>query len=100
MARYPLNLPPELHQEAARLAQRQGISLNPFILWSVAEMPSELRHTPDDPASPRLTHRRGAAGQLTPVIRATRLRVQTIGDAAQDWGMSAAEIASEYGLTE
>ena len=100
MARYPLNLPPELHQEAARLAQRQGISLNQFILWSVAEKVGELRHSLDDPAFPRLTYRRGAAGQPTPVIRGTGIRVQTIVVAAQDWGMPPAEIASEFGLTE
>jgi len=100
MARYPLNLPPELQQEAARLAHRQGISLNQFILWSVAEKVGELRHSLDDPAFPRLTYRRGAAGQPTPVIRGTGIRVQTIVVAARDWGMSPAEIASEFGLTE
>jgi uncharacterized protein (DUF433 family) len=100
LSRYPLNLPPELRHEAAQLAQRQGISLNQFILWSVAEKVGELRRSLDDPAFPHITYRRGAAGQPTPVIRGTGIRVQTIVTAAQQWGMSPTEIASEYGLTE
>jgi uncharacterized protein (DUF433 family) len=100
LSRYALNLPPELQQEAARLAQRQGISLNQFILWSVAEKVGELRRGLDDPSFPHITYRRGAAGQPTPVIRGTGIRVQTIVTAAQHWGMSPAEIANEYGLTE
>ena len=34
MARYPLNLPQQLKQEAEVLAQQQGVSLNQFILWA------------------------------------------------------------------
>jgi uncharacterized protein (DUF433 family) len=100
LSRYPLNLPAELRQEAASLAQRQGISLNQFILWSVAEKVGELRRSLDDPAFPHVTYRRGASGQPTPVVRGTGIRVQTIVLAAQHWGMAPAEIASEYGLTE
>ncbi len=37
MARYPLNLPQQLKQEAEAWAQRQGVSLNQFILWATAE---------------------------------------------------------------
>jgi uncharacterized protein (DUF433 family) len=99
LSRYPLNLPPELRQEAARLAQRQGISLNQFILWSVAEKVGELRRSLDDPSYPHITYRRGAAGRPTPVIRGTGIRVQTIATAEQ-WGMSPLEIANEYGLAE
>jgi len=100
LSRYPLNLPPELRQEAARLAQRQGISLNQFILWSVAEKVGELRRSLDDPSYPHITYRRGAAGRPTPVIRGTGIRVQTIATAAEQWGMSPLEIANEYGLAE
>jgi len=49
---------------------------------------------------PRITYRRGAAGQRTPVVRGMGIRVQTIVTAAQHWGLSPAEIASAYGLTE
>ena len=100
MARYPLHLPLELQQEAARLAQRQGVSLNQFILWSVAEKVGELRRSLDDPALPHITYRRGAAGHPTPIIRGTGIRVQTIVLAARHWGMAPAEIARDYGLTE
>lgn len=100
LSRYPLNLPSELRQEAASLAQRQGISLNQFILWSVAEKVGELRRSLDDPAFPNITYRRGAAGHPTPVVRGTGIRVQTIVIAAQHWGMPPSEIAADYGLTE
>src|SRR3954447_22025640 len=98
MSRYPLNLPLDLHQAAAQLAARQGISLNQFILWSVAEKVGELRRSLDDPAFPGITYRRGATGLPTPVVRGTGIRVQTIVLAAQHWGMSRDEIAADYGL--
>ncbi|MFN8632374.1 MAG: DUF433 domain-containing protein [Chloroflexota bacterium] len=100
MARYPLNLPADLHQEAARLADKQGVSLNQFILWSVAEKVGELRRTLDDPAFPGITYRVGAARVPTPVIRGTGIRVQTFVVAARTWGMSVSEIAEEWGRSE
>jgi uncharacterized protein (DUF433 family) len=100
MARYPLNLPADLHQAAARLAEQQGISLNQFILWSVAEKVGELRRSLDDPAFPGIAYRLGASRQPTPVVRGTGIRVQTIVIAAQAWALSATQIAADYGLSE
>jgi uncharacterized protein (DUF433 family) len=100
MSRYPLNLPPDLHQAAARLAEQQGISLNQFILWSVAEKVGELKRSLDDPAFPGITYRVGASRQPTPVIRGTGIRVQTIAIAVQHWKESPAAIAADYDLTE
>ena len=59
MSRYPLNLPADLHQAAAKIAQQQGISLNQFILWSVAEKVGELRRSLDDPTFPGIAYRVG-----------------------------------------
>lgn len=100
MARYPLNLPPELKREAQELAKKQGVSLNQFILWSVAEKVGELSKGLDDPDFPEITYRRGTAGIPTPLLRGTGIRVQTIAVAAQEWGMSATEIADQYELDE
>jgi len=100
MARYPLNLPAQLKAEAEKWAARQGISLNQFIMWAVAEKVGTLSQGLDDPAFPRVTYRRGAAGQPTPVLRGTGLRVQTIVVAAQHWKLTPAQIATEYDLTE
>jgi uncharacterized protein (DUF433 family) len=100
MARYPLNLPADLHQAAARLAEQQGISLNQFILWSVAEKVGELRRSLDDPAFPGIVYRVGASQQPTPVIRGTGIRVQTIAIAVQNWGLSSAQIAHDWDLSE
>jgi uncharacterized protein (DUF433 family) len=100
MSRYPLNLPADLHRAAARLAEQQGISLNQFILWSVAEKVGELRRSLDDPAFPGITYRVGAAREPIPVIRGTGIRVQTIVIAARTWGLSVTQIASDWGLSE
>lgn len=98
MARYPLNLPQQLKQEAEILAQKQGISLNQFILWATAEKVGALNQQLDDPAFPHVTYRRGVAGVPTPVLRSTGIHVRTIVVAHEQWRMSAAEIAAEYGL--
>ena len=99
MARYPLNLPLQLKQEAEALAQKQGISLNQFILWATAEKVGALSQQLDDPDYPLVTYRRGAAGIPTPLLRGTGIRVQAIAIAHQQWDMSVAEIAAEYDLS-
>ncbi|MBX3055762.1 MAG: DUF433 domain-containing protein [Anaerolineae bacterium] len=99
MARYPLNLPQQLKQEAELLAQQQGISLNQFILWATAEKVGALTQQLDDPNFPQISYRRGAAGIPVPVVRGTGIRVQAIAVAHTQWGMGAAEIAAEYGLS-
>ncbi len=100
MARYPLNLPAQLKEEAEKWAANQGVSLNQFIMWTVAEKVGSLSQNLDDPAFPRVTYRRGAAGQPTPVLRGTSIRVQTVVAAAQQWKLTPAQIGTEYDLTE
>jgi uncharacterized protein (DUF433 family) len=100
MARYPLNLPVELKREAEDLAAKQGISLNQFILWSVAEKVADLRQGLDDPRFAHIVYRRGAAGVPTPVLRGTGIRVQTIAIDAQHWGMTREAIAEQYDLEQ
>ncbi len=58
MSRYPLNLPTQLKQEAETLAAQQGVSLNQFVLWAVAEKVGALSKKLDDPAFPQITYRR------------------------------------------
>jgi hypothetical protein len=62
-------------------AQRQGVSLNQFILWATAEKVGALNQQLDDPQFPQITYRRGAAGIPVPVIRGTGIRMQAIGTA-------------------
>jgi len=100
MARYPLNLPAQLKEEAEKWAANQGVSLNQFIMWTVAEKVGSLSQSLDDPAFPRVTYRRGAAGQPVPVLRGTGIRVQTVVIATHQWQMTPVQIAAEYGLTE
>ncbi len=100
MARYPLNLPTKLKQEAEQWAANQGVSLNQFILWAVAEKVGGLGQNLDDPAFPRVTYRRGAAGQPVPVLRGTGIRIQTVVVAARHWALTSEQITTEYALTE
>jgi uncharacterized protein (DUF433 family) len=100
MTRYALNLPIELKKQAEQLAQDQGISLNQFILWSVAEKVGSLHEGLDDPHYPAITYRRGASGTPAPVLRGAGIRVQTIINAQQSWQLSEDEIALEYGVSE
>ena len=96
MTRYALNLPDDLKREAERLARKQGVSLNQFILWSVAEKVGGLLQGLDDPNFPNITYRRGASGSISPVLRGTGIRVQTIALASQN--STPAEIAEDYDL--
>jgi uncharacterized protein (DUF433 family) len=98
--RYALNLPAALKQAAETWAARQGVSLNQFVLWAVAEKVGSLEASLDDPAYPHVTYRRGAGGQPAPVIRGTGVRVQTLETARRVWGLSEEQIAKEYGLTD
>jgi uncharacterized protein (DUF433 family) len=98
--RYALNLPAALKQAAEAWAARQGVSLNQFVLWAVAEKVGSLEASLDDPAHPHVTYRRGASGQPVPVIRGTGVRVQTLETARRVWGLSEEQIANEYGLSE
>ncbi|MCC7353966.1 MAG: DUF433 domain-containing protein [Anaerolineae bacterium] len=100
MARYSLSLPTQLKQQAEKWAAEQGISLNQFVLWAVAEKVGSLSQQLDDPAFLHVTYRRGASGQPVPVLRGTGIRVQTIVVATQQWALSPAQIAVEYDLTE
>jgi uncharacterized protein (DUF433 family) len=100
MSRYALSLPIQLKKEAEEWAARQGISLNQFILWAVAEKLGALRSQVDDPEFPHVTYRRGASRRPSPVLSGTGIRVQAIVAAAKDWGLSPAEIAEQYGISE
>lgn len=100
MARYPLNLPMQLKKEAEQWASSQGVSLNQFILWAVAEKVGGLKQGLDDPACPHVTYRRGASGRPVPVLRGAGVRVQTVVVAIQQWGLSPAQVAAEYDLSE
>jgi uncharacterized protein (DUF433 family) len=97
MTRYALNLPVALKREAEALAEQQGISLNQFIMWSVSEKVSALKQELDDPDFPGITFRRGASGWVTPVLRGTGIRVQTLVVDSQS-GLTCEQIASEYEL--
>ena len=100
MSRYALNLPAQLKQEAEQWATKQGVSLNQFILWAVAEKVGTLKQQLDDLRFPQVTYRRGASGHPVSVLRGTGIRIQTFVVASQDWGLSVEEISDEYGVSK
>jgi uncharacterized protein (DUF433 family) len=100
MGRYALSLPAQLKHDAEKWASRQGVSLNQFILWAVAEKVGALNQQLDEPAFPRITYRHGASGDPVPVLRGTGIRVQTIVVAAKHWEMKPPQIAAYYGISE
>ena len=95
MTSHILNLPDRLKQEVEQLAQSQGISLDQFVLWAVTEKVGTLKAS-----FSLIAYRQGASGQIFSVVKGTGVRVQTLAIAAQKWGMSAAQIADEYDLSE
>jgi uncharacterized protein (DUF433 family) len=97
---YSLNLPRQLQQEAEHWAATQGISLDQFILWAIAEKVGEFKQQLYDPVFPRITYKRTASGQPVPVLRDTNIRVQTIVVAAREWQLSPTRIAAEYDVDE
>lgn len=98
MTRYALNLPTDLKREAEQIAEKQGVSLNQFIMWSVSEKVATMRQQLDDPNFPGVTYRRGASGWVTPVIRGTGIRVQTVAVAVEKLREKSEEFARQYNL--
>ena len=82
------------------MATLQGISFDQFILWAVAEKVAPLKQRNDDRTFPEITYVGVTSGELVPVLRGTRLRLQTGVVAAQKWGFSPNLIAAEYDLSE
>ena len=100
MSRYALSLPQQLKQKAEEIARQQGVSLNQFILWAVAEKVGSLAEGLADPNFPGIVYRRGPAGQPAPVLQGVGIRVQTIVVGHHVWGMDADQIADDYGIPE
>lgn len=97
--RYAVNLPLELKREAEALADEQGISLNQFILWAVAEKVSALKAGLDDPRFPGVTYRRGEGGP-EPVLRGSNYPLAEIVSADRSLGLGLPGLAQELGISE
>lgn len=95
-----MNLPEQLQQEATQLAQQQGISLEQFILWAIAEKVGALKQQLEQSIFSEIVLRVGASGMPSPVIQGTNIRVQTLVTAHKRWQLSPSQIATEYNLTE
>jgi len=98
--RYSLNLPVDLKQDAEQMAERQGVSLNQLILWSLAEKVTALKSKIDDPNFPDITYVLDSDNQLVPFVKGKGIRVQTLVIAFYEWEESVAEIARQYDLPQ
>lgn len=58
-----------------------------------------MRKTMDDPRFPGITYRGAAAGRPVPVLRGTRVRVQTLVVDTQQRRLSTGKLAEKYNLT-
>lgn len=58
-----------------------------------------MRKTMDDPRFPGITYRGAAAGRPVPVLRGTRLRVQTLVAETQKRKTSAEKLAAKYSVS-
>jgi len=95
-----LKLPETLFKEVAKCAVNQGISVEQFIIWAIAEKIGILSQPNVDSEYAHITYKRGASGRFTPVLNNSAIRVQTIVIAHFNWDLSVLEIAQEYNLTE
>lgn len=98
--RYSLNLPIDLKQDAEQIAERQGVSLNQLILWSLAEKVTALKSKIDDPNFPDITYVLDSDNQLVPFVKGKGIRVQTLVIAFYEWKESVAEMARQYDLPQ
>ena len=98
MARHTLELPAELKREAAALAKKQGISLDRFIVWAMVEKVVMERGEADDPKFPLITYDVGGSGYPRPVLRGTRIHVQTVALAVRKFKEKPEEFAENYGV--
>jgi uncharacterized protein (DUF433 family) len=95
-----MNLPQQLQQDATQFAQQQGVSLDQFILWAVAEKVGKLKQQAERVSFPEIDMNVGASGVLVPVIKGTNIRVQTIAIASIRWQLPPSKIVEEYSLNE
>lgn len=98
MARYPLNIPTQLKRDAERFAGEQGVSLNQFILWALAEKVGALDVLLTDQTFPLIGYRRGSSGIPQAYLVGSGVRIQTIAIASTVWKESPEQIAADYDL--
>lgn len=100
MEQKSLTLPKSLLETVEKYAINQGISIEQFILWAIAEKIGILSQSLINAQFPNIAYSQGVSGKIFPVIKNTSIRVQTIIIAHYQWKLSVAEIAEEYDLNQ
>jgi uncharacterized protein (DUF433 family) len=62
----------------------------------MAEKVATMRASLSEPKFPNVIYRKGASGVVTPVIKGTGIRVQTVVISHKTWGEPLEKIAEEY----
>ncbi|NEP46839.1 MAG: DUF433 domain-containing protein [Okeania sp. SIO2H7] len=99
MSAYSLNLPSQLREAATKVASQQGLSLEQFIISAISDKLAAEDKSFNKPNFPEIIYIRGTSGILTPVLKGTRIRIQTLVIAKNRWNLSEEQIAYEYDLS-
>ncbi|MDY6805304.1 MAG: DUF433 domain-containing protein [Cyanobacteriota bacterium] len=99
MSAYSLKLPSQLREAATKRASLQGISLEQFILNAISDKLAAEEEFFNQPNFPEIIYIRGTSGFMVPVLKGTRIRIQTLAIAKKRWNLSEEQIAEEYNLS-
>ena len=91
----------ELQAQVLQLPLQERWQLVQSILRSIEQETAASVATADKTSGfPHVVYRLGSSGEESPVIKGTRIRVQTLEIAANQWHWTPTQIAEEYDLLE
>lgn len=93
--------PKEIQKQVLGLSLQDRWQLVQQILASIQNetgCPESL--SSEDVSFQYIDYRTGSSGEVSPTIKGTRIRVQTIAISAQQWNWTPAQISDEYNLSE
>ncbi|MEM8501830.1 MAG: DUF433 domain-containing protein [Cyanobacteria bacterium P01_D01_bin.1] len=90
----------ELQAQMLKLSLQERWELVQTLLSSIQHKTAPADTSAVIEAFEHISYRTGFSGDSYPVVKGTRIRVQTIVSASQDWEWTPYQIASEYDLAE
>jgi uncharacterized protein (DUF433 family) len=91
----------ELQSQVLQLPLHERWQLVQQILASIQQETTASGFLPlTDSAFQHIHYRTGSSGEASPVLKGTRIRVQTLAIAWQQWNWEPSRIAQEYDLSE
>ncbi|MEL6552962.1 MAG: DUF433 domain-containing protein [Cyanobacteria bacterium J06621_11] len=91
----------ELQAQILQLPLQERWQLVQSVLMSIQQETTASISTANDASDfAHIAYRVGSSGEASPVIKGTRIRVQTLAIAANQWNWTPTQIAEEYELSE